>query len=175
MIRDGLLAVSGRLDQRMGGSLVSWKNNEYVPGDEISARSLRRTVYLPIARDRVYDALTIFDFANPSVCSAKRTPTVVSHQALFFLNSPLVKESAQNIAKELCSRRDLEDSDRIGEVYKRVLNRPATSSEVTRALRFLAEIPRGTDNATSEDERRRADFGALCQMILVSNEFVYRY
>ena len=40
MVRDSILAVSGRLDARMGGSLVAWKNNEYVPGDAVSAQSV---------------------------------------------------------------------------------------------------------------------------------------
>ena len=101
MIRDALLAVSGRLDSTTGGSLVSWKNDEYTPTDTVSASSVRRSVYLPVVRDRVFDVFTTFDFANSSVGTAKRIPTVVSHQALFFLNSPLVKESASAFAKTL--------------------------------------------------------------------------
>jgi hypothetical protein len=124
MIRDSFLAMSGRLDSTMGGSLVSWKNNEYVPGgDKVAAGSTRRTVYLPIVRDRVYDVLTIFDFANPSVCSAQRTPTVVSHQALFFLNGPLVKESALTLAEQWLGE-DTGEAELIGRAYERILNRP---------------------------------------------------
>ena len=174
MIRDAVLAVSGRLDRSMGGSLVNWKNNEYVPGDEVSAKSVRRTVYLPIVRDRVFDALTIFDFANPGVCTARRTPTVVSHQALFFLNSPLVKDSAAALAATLLSRADLDDGGRVREAYARILNRPATRSEVRRVLRFLQELPREGTPSAPDEERRRDDFAALCQTLFAANEFVYR-
>ncbi len=175
MIRDALLTVSGRLDPALGGSLVDWKDNEYVPGDEISARSVRRTVYLPIVRDRVYDALTLFDFANPSVCSARRTPTVVSHQALFFLNSPLVKDSAGVLAQSLLARADLDDAARIREAMTRVLNRPATPAEVRRALRFLDELPKGSATGADDRDRRRADLAAFCQTLFAANEFMYRH
>ena len=174
MIRDAVLAVSGRLDPTMGGALVNWKNNEYVPADEVSAKSVCRTVYLPIVRDRVFDALTIFDFANPGVCTARRTPTVVSHQALFFLNSPLVKDSAAALAATLLARADLDDAGRVREAYARILNRPATRAEVRRALRFLQELPRESSPSASDAERRRDDLAALCQTLFAANEFIYR-
>jgi len=103
MIRDGVLAVSGRLDRSMGGSLVAWANDEYTPEDTVSETSRRRTLYLPVVRDRVYDLLTLFDFANPSVGVSRRTPTVVSHQALFWINSPWVKDQAGALASDVRS------------------------------------------------------------------------
>jgi hypothetical protein len=175
MIRDSILAISGRLDPAMGGSLVNWKNNEYAPGDEISAKAVRRTIYLPIVRDRVFDALTIFDFANPSVCTAQRTPTVVSHQALFFLNSPLIKESAAALAKSLLARSSYDDAAGIREAYNRILNRPATDGELNRALRFLTSIPEDASAPDNAKDRRQKDFAAFCQTLFASNEFVYRF
>lgn len=173
MIRDALLAVSGRLDAAAGGSLVNWKNNDYVPAEDVTATSVRRTIYLPIVRDRVYDALTIFDFANPSICSARRTPTVVSHQALFFLNSPLVKDCALAVATSLLARNDLDDSARVREAYIRILNRPASEPETNLAIRFLRQLPRDPQTVATEGDPRRDDFALLCQTLLASNEFVY--
>ncbi len=173
MIRDALLAVSGRLDATAGGSLVKWKNNEYAPSDDVAAVSVRRTLYLPIVRDRVYDALTIFDFANPSICSARRTHTVVSHQALFFLNSPLVKECSLTLAASLLARDDRDDSARVREAYHRILSRPALEPEIRRALRFLGGLPRDPGTPATEADRRRDDLALLCQTLFASNEFVY--
>ena len=168
MVRDALLAVSGRLDAATGGTLVAWKNDDYVPADEVSESSVRRSVYLPVVRDRVYDVFTLFDFANPSVGTAKRTPTVVSHQALFFLNSPLVRDSAQALADSLCAEAG-EDSARIQRAYERLFSRPPHASEITRARRFLE---RAQDSATAEPER--TSWAALCQSLLAANEFLYR-
>ncbi len=175
MIRDSVLAISGRLDPAIGGSLVNWKNNEYAPADEVSAKSLRRTLYLPIVRDRVFDALTIFDFANPSVCTAQRTPTVVSHQALFFLNSPLIRDSADALANTLLAHPDHDNAALIGQAYKRILNRNATEDELYRALRFLSRIPEETNTPNDAKSRRARDLAAFCQTLFASNEFVYRF
>jgi hypothetical protein len=168
MVRDALLAVSRRLDATTGGTLVAWKNDDYAPGDEVSESSVRRSVYLPVVRDRVYDVFTLFDFANPSVGTAKRTPTVVSHQALFFLNSPLVRDSAQALADSLCAEAG-EHSARIQLAYERLFSRPPHASEITRARRFLE---RAAVSATGEPER--TSWAALCQSLLAANEFLYR-
>ena len=169
MIRDSLLAVSGRLDRAQGGSLVPWKNDEYAPEDKVSASSGRRTVYLPIVRDRVYDALTIFDFANPSVGTSKRVPTVVSHQALFFLNSPLVKSSARALAQSLLEMESIGERGRIGLAYLQIFDRPPSADETERVIRFLDS----TKNSEAKDPNLAA-WTALCQTLFAANEFIYR-
>jgi hypothetical protein len=168
MVRDALLTASGRLDPTLGGSLVSWKNNEYTPTDDVSESAVRRTLYLPIVRDRVFDALTIFDFANPSVCTARRTPTVVSHQALFFLNSPLVRDSARTLATSLLANSGWSASDRIQAAYQHIFNRPARPAEMERAQQFLATVPPDAGMAAVDD------LAALCHTLFAANEFIYR-
>ena len=168
MVRDALLAVSGRLDWLSGGSLVTWTNDEYVPNDDSAAKSVRRSVYLPIVRDQVYDVFTIFDFANPSVGTAKRTPTVVSHQALFFLNSPLVKDCAQELAETLLVHAGSE-ADRVHHAYERCLSRPPTPAEAERAYRFLASKEFG-----GGPNARLDAWSAFCQTLFAANEFLYR-
>lgn len=168
MVRDALLAVSGRLDNTTGGSLVNWKNNDYVPADNVSEKSMRRSVYLPVVRDRVYDVFTLFDFANPSVGTAKRTPTVVSHQALFFLNSPLVLECARSLAETLLAAGS-DDTDRLHHAYERALGRPPTASECARDLRFIERTAEGSGPGT-----RLTAWTAWCQTLMAANEFLYR-
>jgi hypothetical protein len=170
-LRDALLAVSGRLDLGMGGSLVTWANAEYVPGDATSASSLRRAVYLPVVRDRVYDVFTIFDFANPSVGVCKRTPTVVTHQALFFLNSPLVKEQSKYFAQLVLAHPDRTDAERVNVAYRRALGRPAGRAEVQQALAYV-ERAQLTLSGNSV-ERTLSAWASLCQALLASNEFLY--
>ena len=168
MVRDALLAVSGRLDRTTGGSLTGWKNNDYVPGEEPTAGSQRRSVYLPIVRDRVYDVFTIFDFANPSVGMSKRTPTVVSHQALFFLNSPLVKDCARALADTVLATPSRDDTARVDLAFRHAFDRAPTSQETDLALRFLVVAARG------DGRREKAAWSALCQTLFAANEFVYR-
>ncbi len=169
MVRDALLAVAGRLDITAGGSLVNWKNDEYTPADDVSATSLRRSVYLPVVRDRVFDVFTIFDFANPSVGTSKRNPTVVSHQALFFLNSPLVKASARALAVNLLTELPHNQEARIQLAYERAYGRPPTEPESQRAIRFIATVTRGA-GADSDV----AAWAAWGQTLFAANEFLYR-
>ena len=172
MIRDGVLAVAGRLDRTQGGSLVSWKNDEYAPKDDVSESSRRRTLYLPVVRDRVYDLLTLFDFANPSVGVSRRTPTVVSHQALFWMNSPWIKDQARALAEALRSdvgERVGPEPDRVALAYERVLGRPPGAAEKARALAFLG---RPGVTATEPDSLDR--WASWCQVLLASSEFQYR-
>ncbi len=169
MIRDALLAVSGRLDFTVGGSLVSWKNNDYAPEDKVSAMSLRRSVYLPVVRGHVFDLFTIFDAANPGVSTAQRTPTVVTHQALFFLNSPLVKDSARVFAASLLAAAPGDAAARVAHAYERAFGRLPTDAETQRALGFVGAVPRreGKDAELSA-------WSAWCQMLFAASEFVYR-
>ena len=175
MIRDGLLAVSGRLETSVGGAPADWKNNEYVPGDEISAKSLRRTVYLPIVRDRVFDALMMFDFANPSVCSARRTPTVVAHQSLFFLNSPLVKDSCSALAGRLIADTGLTPAQRLEHAWLEILGRRPEAAEIKRAQDFLGRMASLPVQGAVKPESALPvqDLASLCQALLASNEFLY--
>ena len=122
-----------------------------------------------MVRDRVYDVFTIFDFANPSVGTARRTPTVVSHQALFFLNSPLVKASASALASRLLLQPKSDAGTRIQEAFRAALGRPATASEAERAGRFVRAVFR----PETPDAEHRA-WTAWCQVLLASNEFLYR-
>lgn len=94
-----------------------------MPADTVSETALRRTVYLPVVRDRVYDVLTLFDFANPSVGTARRTATVVASQALFFMNSPLVRDCARGLAEQLVAS-ETADEACVREAYLRLYARP---------------------------------------------------
>src|SRR5207253_2850682 len=67
-LRDALLAVSGRLDRAMGGSLLQGANRAYVPGYPNGTYDRydfgRRSVYLPVIRSDVYPLFQAFDFAD---------------------------------------------------------------------------------------------------------------
>jgi hypothetical protein len=147
---------------------MNWPNAEYTPGDSVSATSHRRAVYLPVVRDRVYDLFTIFDFANPSVGVSKRTPTVVSHQALFFMNSPLVKEQSKQLARSL---EGADESAKVYDLYRRVLSRPPARSEQKRALAYLTAARARLSEKSAE--RDLEAWSSLVQALLASNEFLY--
>ncbi|MBM3847649.1 MAG: DUF1553 domain-containing protein, partial [Verrucomicrobia bacterium] len=166
MIRDSILALSGQLDPSMGGSMVSWKNNEYVPdGDATPFDKPRRSIYLPVIRDRMQEVFTLFDAANPSVGCSRRAETTAPHQALFFMNSPLVKSAAKEMAARLLKEPGSE-AERIGQAYRMLFNRTPSESELTHCLAFLRESSAGGKRSVEKT------WASLVQALCASNEFV---
>lgn len=110
-LRDGMLAISKRLEfSRPVGSLISRSGDGPIGGrrgrgigeEEITqADPPVRSVYLPVPRNVLPDSLGIFDFADNSVVDGERDLTIVPSQALYWMNSPSVKEQCDEIAADL--------------------------------------------------------------------------
>ncbi len=124
-LRDGLLKVSGRLDERVGGE------SERIDTDE---GGTRRTLYAHIDRQNLPGVFRAFDFASPDTHSPERPHTLVPQQALFLLNSPMVQRVASQLVDSLP---DAEPSVRIAELYRRVLARGPRQEETESAQQFL--------------------------------------
>jgi hypothetical protein len=171
-IRDSMLAMSGRLDRATGGSSVEGMGEQAVannPADQQARAAggpLRRSLYLPIIRNDLPPFLTIFDFADPDVVTGKRSVTNVPAQALLMLNSPFVRECAAALGAKVTSINELTtDAARVEWVYRTMLNRRASPSETSRAVRFLRESI-ATDAAIAAEQWAR-----LCQTIFATSEF----
>jgi hypothetical protein len=173
-IRDSLLFLGGALDLTMSGRATESKNAAYSRTTEGAEQSRRRSVYLKVVRSGLYDVFTIFDFADPTVGSGKRSTTVVSHQALFFMNSPLVLDQAKNLANLLLEQTALDDIGRLQQAYQRAYSRPATSKEIARDLYYLQRFQDQAGSGTARTaEARLAAWQGFCQALLSANEFIY--
>ncbi len=178
-IRDALLMVSGRLDNRIANAPLTLKSYD-VPTAELEKNqtfydtSPRRTIYLPVLRTIVYDFLTLFDFANPDLPTGHRVTTTVPTQALLMMNSRIVLDCAARLATQVLSDgQPGSDSARLKHVYHSLFGRPASPGEETLALAFLEEYPKALGPSTDAAKGRPAAWAALCQSLLISNEFVY--
>lgn len=126
--RDSLLAVTGRL-----------KADAFGKPSKIDATT-RRTVYGFVDRRTLPSLYRSFDFPDPSFTAAKRNRTALTPRALILLNSPLLTDSAKTLASTLQTGR-ADDSSRVQELYRRVLQRLPTAGEMQRALTYLAAYP----------------------------------
>jgi hypothetical protein len=88
-LRDSLIAVAGRLDEKMGGPSVSLTDAPF---------STRRSVYGFIERQNLPAFFRTFDFASPNTHTPERTQTTAPQQALFLMNSPFAIEQATFLA-----------------------------------------------------------------------------
>ena len=176
-IRDSLLAVAGNLDYRTGGTLLNNGNFSYVNNENSTNTARydnhRRSVYLPVVRNTVFDFFQVFDFAEPHVGNGKRASTVVAPQALFMMNSPFVKEQAKAFAESLLKVPG-EDSERIRQAYLHGYGRPAAGDEVLQAITYLGNYE--TALAPTEKDlllRRASAWASFCQVLFAGSEFVY--
>ncbi|MCW5554034.1 MAG: PSD1 domain-containing protein [Verrucomicrobiae bacterium] len=155
-MRDTLLAVSGKLDLRMGG----------VPVDIIGEPfATRRTVYGLIDRQNLPGMFRTFDFANPDVSNQGRFATTVPQQALFMLNSPFVIEQARALVQREEIKGRENSAGKIQAMYELVAQRPPERAELRLAEQFLAAQP-ATDAKLSPLEQ-------YAQVLLVSNELMF--
>ncbi|MBI1371756.1 MAG: DUF1553 domain-containing protein [Phycisphaera sp.] len=178
-IRDAMLFVSGQLDtSRRPGSLVATIGEKpvgivgmipYVPKD--LDNSLRRSVYLPVLRDRLPDVLDLFDFAEPSMVTGARDTTNVPVQALYFMNSPFVMQRAEALSKRLCQETN-DDDARVRNAFVHCFSRAPDAAERAMAERFFRELEAvgGARSKADVDVQAYANF---CHALLGAAEFRY--
>jgi hypothetical protein len=147
-LRDSLLQVSGTLDATMGGPPVKLTDDH----------NNRRTVYGFVSRRKLDDLLALFDFPNPNLTSEQRVSTNVPLQQLFFLNSDLMLEKAQAVARRLEKEAGPQDRSKIERAYRVLFYREPKPDETALALDFL---------------HRGGSLGQYLKVLLSSNEFVY--
>ena len=168
-IRDALLASSGLLDRTPGTSLLHVGNREFLfdhtSKDGTKYDSRKRSLYLPVIRNNLYDVFQLFDATDATVLDGNRATTVVAPQALFMLNSDLVLAASKGLADSVMAE-TASPSARVEGLYLRTFGRPATAKEVERAM---AHVERQRTAGKSEAEAW-ASFG---HVLFSANEFIY--
>lgn len=164
-IRDSILHVAGRLDPEMGGKTIPLRNRQMVfnhtSKDHTSYDSLRRTTFLPIVRNHVYDWLHLFDYPDPTMPTGNRPSTVIAPQALLLMNSTLMTDSAAAFASRVMKEEESLNG-RIARAWKLAFGSAPNADEIAMSAEFLNEAP---------DSARQ--WSLFCQSLLASNQFVY--
>jgi hypothetical protein len=154
--RDAWLAVSGRLDPKLGGPSL----------DLNEPNNVRRTLYAKISRLEPNKLMVLFDFPDPNVSSARRSVTTVPQQQLFALNSDFCIVTAKAFAGRLEKTAPREE-DRIGLAFRLAYGRLPSEIEKRASEEFL----RAASAAKSQDRLNAWEqFG---QALLASNEFMW--
>ena len=175
-----MLAASGQLNlQPPKGSIVAETGDGYIgrgidPARFTNASVNYRSIYLPIVRDFVPDALDIFDFAEPSLVVAARDVTNVPAQALFLLNNTFAREQAAAMAQRILSA-PLSHPQRITFAYELALGRRPSDAERARAESYLLNEARGLIpiKAGRKDAAAELSWATFCQALFACAEFRY--
>jgi len=160
IIRDSLLAVSGRLNRAMGGPGVFpavapeaapvWKASPD-PRDHV-----RRSVYVFARRNLRFPFLEAFDLPDSSLSCPKRERSTTATQALALLNAADVSAAAKALAARVMAEAMTEE-ERVALAYRLVLGRRPTAQERELSRQFLGKSP----------------LSELCRALFNVNEFVY--
>jgi Protein of unknown function (DUF1549)/Protein of unknown function (DUF1553)/Planctomycete cytochrome C len=177
-IRDALLAVGGVLDRSQGGSMLHVKNRDYLfdhtSKDTTSYDSRRRSLYLPVIRNNLYDVFQLFDYPDPAVPSGDRATTTVATQALFMMNSAWTMKICDHLAESLLAEIGLDDARRVRRLYLKAYGREATDAETGKAIALVRDVGHAMQKREPNlDRRRMLAWSSLCQVIVSANEFVY--
>ncbi|AMV33596.1 Planctomycete cytochrome C [Pirellula sp. SH-Sr6A] len=145
-IRDSILAISGELqrgsvalDESKKLPVIEIRNN----GPEsrkllaVSSSSVHRSVYLPMVRGILHDALQVFDFAEQGMVTGKRSNTTVPPQALFLLNDPLLQKAALAKSKRILAGSSDPVAQSITSIYREAFQRNPTDQEMIDAVSFI--------------------------------------
>ena len=164
-LRDAMLAVSGQLSDEIGGPTIKpGTANDY----GYVASSVRRSVYLPVLRNSLPEIFEVFDFPDPSLVAGRRNTSTVAPQALFFMNSPLVREQALSAADRLLAEQLPDDEARITQAFRHTLGRAPSDAERAIARELVAR-----SDAVSPDQERRP-WSQLFHLLFSSLDFRYR-
>ncbi len=180
-VRDAMLATAGVLDRQQGGSLLKVKNRAYffdhTSKDLTDYTSDRRSLYLPVVRNNVYDLFQLLDYPDAAIPSGDRATTTVAPQALLMMNSEFVMQTADRLADSLLAATS-DPASRVREMWLRAYGRPATDAEVADTLAYLGRLQQAL---TQQGERaggagvpvERQAWQVLCHTTLAANEFIY--
>jgi hypothetical protein len=175
-IRDAALAAAGTLNPKrpLGSAALNVPpaglNRRVGPGGRFAVENDCRSVYLPVFRGLVPDALDVFDLADNNNVTGSRDVTTVAPQALFMMNDPFVLAQSRAFARRVTSERAA-DSARVDRAYALALGRVPSDAERQRALRYVrtfADAARDPSRVTPLDP-----WAALCQALFAGAEFRY--
>ena len=161
-LRDAILAVSGSLNQRMGGpgfDLFEPNTNYvkvYATKTAFTADDFRRMVYQSKPRSELDTFFGPFDCPDAGQVQPKRTSSTTPLQALNLLNGEFLLDQADRCAKRIEGE---VGEDRAAQIHRAVLlafGREASAEEIAAGSRLIAEhgLP------------------SLCRALYNANEFI---
>jgi hypothetical protein len=149
-IRDAMLAVSARLNLKVGGPsfmvpidpdlVLSLKRPQYWVPTRDKSEYDRRTLYMIYKRNLRLPFVEVFDAPDTLLSCARREQSTHAPQALELLNGQTSNELAGAFAQRLLTERATA-AERVDYAWRLAAGRAPTAAEKSLALKFLADAP----------------------------------
>jgi cytochrome c553 len=149
ILRDSILAISGRLRTEAGGPGMffdvpndvaeGFEFFKWFPSDE--QQQLRRTIYAFQRRSVMMPMMEVFDGANMSESCSRRNVTTVAPQAFTLLNGQLTRREASHFAARVVELAGPDPKKQIEKAFMLALSRPPAADETERAHALFQNTP----------------------------------
>jgi len=171
-LHDGLIAIAGRLNARLGGKPddVQVREGGYVTGKP-GEGGWRRSVYIRQRRKHMMTLLETFDLPamNPN-CVTRINSTVVQ-QPLFLLHDKVVHGLTRKLATDLQKEaQGLEPVVRLA--FERIVNRPPSAEELKQTVGAMKGLEAEYTKAGVDGQRNKA-LAEVCHALFNSAAFLY--
>jgi hypothetical protein len=153
MVRDAMLAVSGKLETRLGGpsfmdrAIVKAAGTPallYVPVAPDAPGLDRRTLFRAWSRGGRSGLLDAFDCPDPSATSPRRPVTTTPLQALAMMNNALVLYLSDALADRLAREAGPDAGRQVDRAYRLAFGRSPDPEERSRAVRVVERFGAST-------------------------------
>ncbi len=180
VIRDSLLAVSGRLDRKPFGPSVAIHLTPFMQGRGRPGNSGpvdgdgRRSIYISVRRNFLSPMMLAFDTPSPFSTVGRRTISNVPAQALILMNDPLVIEQSKRWADRTLADSTQTAEQRIESMYLTAFARRPTDREKFEAWSFLSSYLGSPPDAKADPNKApREAWTDLCHVLFNVKEFIY--
>ena len=150
IVRDAIMAVSGTLDQTVGGPPVF----PHIPDEILKSMagglwkaqpdgpaSWRRSIYVYRKRGLTFPMFEVFDMPDPNTSCSRRNVSTVPTQALTLLNDEFVLRQAKLFADRVKEGAPTDSAAQVELAYHLALARAPRPEEATLAADFLKKRP----------------------------------
>ncbi len=171
IVRDAVLAVSGKLDSTFGGVPIPVEprpDGTFVISDKnlpTTTSPWRRSLYLLARRNYHPTILSVFDQPNLTTNCTGRESSAVVLQSLTMLNDRFVIEHAEHLAARVSAAAGSDVTKQIDLAFRITLGRPARESERANCEAAFARIAKEDSVANALTQ--------LCHTLLNTSEFLY--
>ena len=176
MVRDSVLAVSGRLNPATGGPSVmsplpaGIDVKDWVV-DKDASNHRRRSVYMFVKRNIKHPFLEAFDYPDSNLTCPERLVSINAPQALMLLNSDFALDESKALAERLLrDDPNASDTERFKSLWKLCFGRTPTEPEISRLQELTATL---RSQRESSGQSPSAIWPDVCHVVLNLNEFVF--
>ncbi len=192
VIRDAILAVTGRLNEKLYGEAVPVMEDEVgqiIIGREnldgerkptkmisLEGEEFRRSMYIQVRRTRTLSMFDTFDAPSLSPNCDRRSVSTVTPQSLLMMNSDFAVEYSGALADRVMHDAGSDDRDRVTLAWQLAFAEQPATQDAAEAVKFITiqrDLIGKLDPNLKPDEFNREALAVFCQTLMSSNRLLY--